>query len=74
MSVFTVKMKTHIREEITGLGNLNLCKVHDIKPKIFKMVVGKRKETFYVANCQHDDCGKIAHTLDEVINFWNKHN
>jgi hypothetical protein len=76
MSVFTVTLKTHSREDLTEKVNdqLNDCIVHSCKPRIVKMVVGKRKEIYFVANCKHEDCGKIACTLEDAIAFWNKWN
>lgn len=76
MSTYITRMKTHKREEITYkyFGKLNLCMVHNHTPKIFIMVVGKMKEVYYVINCDHDDCGKIGSTPNEVINAWNKWN
>ena len=76
MSIVTFQMKTHSRVDVTDqvADQLNDCVKHHCKPGIFKMVVGKRKETFYVANCQHDDCGKISTTLEETVAAWNKWN
>jgi len=75
MSIISFQMKTHSRENITDtLPELNDCIVHKCKPSIFKMVVGKRKEIFYVANCKDDDCGKIGSSADEVVKSWNKFN
>ncbi len=76
MGVFQVTMKTHSREDITEqhIHDLNDCAVHKHKPKIFKMVVGKRKETFYVAQCDSDDCSKISDHPTKTVLTWNKYN
>jgi len=76
MGVYSVTMKTHSKEDITDNHaiKLNLCKIHKRKPHIFKMIVGRGKETYYVANCEHDDCGKISYSVNELIQVWNKWN
>mgnify|MGYP000190277813 CR=1 FL=1 len=75
MGVFSATMKTHIREYITDqFPELNLCVVHGCKPSIIKMIVGRRKDTYFVANCQSDDCGKISDTAENVVLAWNKWN
>lgn len=75
MGIFTVTLKTHSRKNITSeCGELNDCVVHGCKPIIEVMVVGKRKDTHYVAWCKHDDCGKIANSKEDVVKAWNKWN
>lgn len=75
MGVITIQMKTHSRKNITDkFPDLNDCVVHHSKPEIFEMVVGRSKETMFTANCQHDDCGKIAYTAEEVVSAWNRFN
>ena len=75
MGYWEVKMKTHSREDITEqYPDLNDCIVHHHKPKILKIVSGKRKETFYTAHCDHDDCGKISHDPKITVDAWNKWN
>lgn len=75
MSIVQYTMKTHSREDVTDqYHELSTCIIHGTPPKIVKMVVGRRKEIVYVANCQHDDCGKIGHTGDEVVGHWQKWN
>lgn len=75
MGVIEFKMKTHSREDITSqFPDLNNCKTHGTKPTIYKIVAGRRKETFYTAVCQHDDCGKIAYDPNETVKHWNKWN
>lgn len=76
MGHYSVIMKTHNREEITYkyLHRLNPCKFHNHTPRLFRMVVGRRKEIWYVINCDHDDCSKLGSTPTEVIDTWNKWN
>lgn len=75
MSIISYTLKTHSREDITDqFPELNDCIVHNKKPDIFRMVVGKRKDVFYIACCDHDDCGKITSTAEETVSAWNKWN
>lgn len=73
--MFSVALKTHSREELTNQFELNSCIVHDRKPSIFRIVAGKRKEIFYTAICDHEDCGKITtENAQKVVDYWNKWN
>ena len=75
MSSIIFQMKTHSREDITEqFPDLNNCIIHNIKPRILKIVAGKRKEVHYVAHCKHDDCGKISFDVNDTVNAWNKWN
>lgn len=76
MAIFSSTLRTHSREEITHLfPELKLCSIHGRKPKVFKSIAGKRRETFYTATCDHDDCSKIStESVGIVVNAWNKYN
>lgn len=75
MSVYTVTMKTHSRQQYhEDQFILNSCIVHGRKPDVFKSVVGKRRLTMYTVICDHDDCAKIADNVDEAVAAWNKRN
>jgi len=76
MGTFKVTMKTHSRKCITEQfrDTLNYCVFHGRRPQIFEMVVGRRKETMYVAECKHESCNKIAWTKEELVAAWNKYN
>lgn len=77
MSVLSVKLKTHSREELTGkfLLELNNCIIHNQIPIILDIVAGRRKEHHYIAGCCSDSCGKISMTsAEDVVSIWNKHN
>lgn len=75
MSTYSVKLKTHSVEDITNeAGKLNNCCVHGVKPTILKIVAGRNKDVHYVADCVNEHCGKIAWSLDEIIEVWNKWN
>lgn len=74
MSIFTVTMKTHSRENLTSQFVLNDCIIHHRQPVIEKMVVGRRREVYFVARCEHDDCGKIHDSAQQVVDAWNKWN
>ena len=68
------QMKTWSRENISDQFVLNDCIVHHRKPSILKIVAGRRKETYYTAVCESDDCGKISHDPNETVAAWNKWN
>lgn len=76
MSIFEFQLKTHSRESLNHLyeGQLNPCIVHGCLPKIQKIVAGRRKDVYFVAICEHDDCNKITDTADNVVAAWNKWN
>lgn len=75
MGVVEFKMKTHSRQDITDqFPDLNDCIGHHKKPQIQKLVSGRRKETYYCAFCDHDDCGKISYDANETVRLWNKWN
>jgi hypothetical protein len=38
------------------------------------MVVGRKKEVWFVANCIGEECGKISSTAQLVVEAWNKWN
>lgn len=75
MGIIEYRLKTHSRENITDqFPDLNNCVVHNKKPIIQKMVVGRRKDVHYTASCDHDECGKIAESGAAVVAAWNKWN
>ena len=75
MGIYIMQLKAHSREDITEIClDLNNCVVHGCKPKILKMVSGKRKYIDFVATCKEDDCSKIAETKEKVVAAWNKWN
>lgn len=76
MGVFTVRMKTHKREDITkDCPLIHSCIVHGNKPQVLHIVAGKRKEDHYVVTCGHDECSKIT-TLSaaDAVCIWNSYN
>jgi len=79
MGVYTVTMKTHSQSDVTEqcereFGDLLPCITHNRKPIIYDSIVGRRKYRFFTAVCDHKDCGKIADSMKEVFEFWNKWN
>ncbi len=75
MSIVQFQMKTHSREDITDqFPDLNDCIVHNRKPRILKIVAGRRKEIHYVAVCNKDECSKISMDAQQTVNAWNKWN
>lgn len=75
MGTFTVKLRTHSIKDVTYQApELNNCCIHGIKPLILEIIAGRDKDIHYVANCVHDDCNKIASSLEEIIGVWNKFN
>jgi hypothetical protein len=68
-------MRTHSIKEVTEIDvPLHPCKIHGTQPKVFEMMVGRRRETLFVVNCQSDECGKIGDSVTSVVNSWNKWN
>lgn len=74
MGIVQFQLKTHSREDITNLFELNDCIVHNCKPTILKIVAGKRKEIHYVAVCKDEQCGKITMEENNIDKIWNKWN
>jgi hypothetical protein len=75
MGIYTIKLKTHGRQDISNqFYNLNDCIIHGCKPKIFKIVSGRRKHVDFVAVCEEDTCAKISESAHQTVDAWNKWN
>lgn len=76
MGSWSVKMKTHKREDLTSkFLFINDCVIHKCKPKVLHIVAGKHKESHYVVQCKDDDCGKISmHSAESAVTIWNHYN
>jgi len=76
MSIVSVKLKTHSREDLTSdFLFINNCTVHGNKPEVLDIVAGKDKEHHYVVTCGHDECSKISMvSAQSVVDIWNHYN
>ncbi len=74
MGIISFPIKTHSREDITTQFELNDCIIHHCKPKIYKIVSGRRKYIDFVAVCKEDACNKISDDVNITVEAWNKWN
>lgn len=76
MSVVSFQMKTHKREDITSqFLFIHDCAVHNVKPTVWHIVAGRRKESHWVVECGHDECTKITmENAETTVTIWNNYN
>jgi hypothetical protein len=78
MAVFEYSSKITTKPDITAMydpSELNRCKVHGIRPKVYEVYTGKRRKfQGATVECGHDDCLCFSYSAKDSIQKWNKNN